>query len=65
MKKNKRSRMNCNYRNSKVGGQSKNSCNSSTSDFAKNRGIITDNEYEVNSENNCNSIQNNKKKRSN
>ena len=60
--KKKRNKRHC---NSKIGDACRN-CNcssSSTSDFAKNRGNITDNEYEVTSEHNCN-LTNNKKKRS-
>ena len=56
----------CNARNkncnSRIGDSCRNCNNSSTSDFAKNKGTITDNEYEVNSEHNCNLT--NKKKRS-
>lgn len=55
MKKNKCSKSyNCNC--NKVVGDSckKNSSNSSTANFAKNKGTITDNEYEVTSEtSNC------------
>ena len=59
MKKKKRNHF-CNQNSSKVGDACRNCSNSSTSDFAKNKSTITDNEYEVNSESNSM----NKKKRS-
>ncbi len=60
MKKNKKNRS-CNFGCSKVGDSChKNSSNSSTSNFAKNKSTITDNEYEVTSESNSM----NKRKRS-
>lgn len=43
-----------NCRNSKIGDSCRNCSRSSTSNFAKNKSTITDNEYEVNSESNCN-----------
>lgn len=49
-----------NHSNSKVGEACRNCNRTSTTDFAKNKSAITDNEYEVNSESNCT----NKKKRS-
>lgn len=62
MKKNKRKRS-CNFGCSKVGDSCNKNCNSSsTTNFAKNKSTITDNEYEVTSE--SNSMNNSKKKRS-
>jgi hypothetical protein len=58
MKRNKHKHYCNNCGNSKVGDASRNCNNSTTTDFAKNKSTITDNEYEVTSENN------NKKKRS-
>ncbi len=58
--KKKRNRV-CNLNCSKVGDSCNRNCsNSSTSNFAKNKSTITDNEYEVTSESNSM----NKKKRS-
>jgi hypothetical protein len=43
-----------NHYNNKVGDSCRNCNRSSTTNFAKNKSTITDNEYEVNSEtNNC------------
>lgn len=55
MKKNKRKNYSCNRGCSKIGDScnSRNCNNSSTANFAKNKSTITDNEYEVTSENNC------------
>lgn len=62
MKKKKRNHF-CNQNSSKVGDACKSCNSSSTSNFAKNKSTITDNEYEVTSE--SNSMNNmNKKKRS-
>lgn len=72
MKRNKRNRS-CNFGCSRVENASnKNSRASSTANFAKNKSIITDNEYEVTSETNrsetnkseTNSMNNRKRKRS-
>ena len=63
MKRNRQNRS-CNLNCSKVGDScNKNCSNSSTTNFAKNKSTITDNEYEVNSETNCTN-NNNKRKRS-
>ena len=58
-KRHKNHYSNCGH--SKVGDACRNCNSSSTTNFAKNKGTITDNEYEVTSESNCM----NKKKRSN
>ena len=50
---------NCGH--SKVGGSCKNCSNSTTNNFAKNKGTITDNEYEVTSETNCHNCSNKKR----
>lgn len=61
--KKKRNRT-CNLGCSKVGDSCNRNCNSSsTTNFAKNKSTITDNEYEVTSESNCNR-NNSKNKRS-
>ena len=61
MKKNKYNRS-CNCNNSKIGDACNRNCSSrSDMSFEKNAGIITDNEYEINSESRNN--RKNKKRR--
>lgn len=52
MKKRHRNHYN-NCKNSKIGDACRNCNNSTTTNFAKNKSTITDNEYEVTSENKC------------